>query len=97
MGLPELNKGLGYVLAMCKTQVIRPGAAGRLCSDQGCFLQLSRLRMLSKKNFCGAQGRCLQTWGSEVQSHNKYDIVLVTPCSELEVILGMSLPVPVTL
>lgn len=52
--------------------------------------------MLSKKNFCAARGRHLQAWGFEVQSYSKYDAVLVTPCSEQEVRLGMSLPVPAT-
>lgn len=30
--------------------------------------------MLSKKNFCAAQGRDLQAWGFEVQSYSKYDV-----------------------
>lgn len=93
MGLPRIKQG-SWLCA--EAQEICPGPADHVLRDEGCWLQLSRLRMLSKKNFCAAQGRDLQSWGFEGQSHSKYD-ALVTPCSEQEVRLGMSLPVPATL
>lgn len=54
---PELNSGFG-----CAQKLeISPGAADHVLRDEGCWLQLSRLKMLSKKNFCAAQGRDFQS------------------------------------
>lgn len=72
MGLPRI-KQRSWLHAKLQRSVLE------LLSDcfarhEGCWLQLGRLRMLSKKNFCAAQGRDLQAWGFEVQSYSKYDV-----------------------
>lgn len=94
MGLPRIKQE-SWLCAKLERSVLELLAVWVL-RDKGCLLQLGRLKMLSKKNFCAAQGRDLQTWGSEVQSHRKYDVVLVASRSEQEVRLRMSLPVPAT-
>lgn len=72
MGLLGIKQGawLCAKLQRCVLELL----ADCVLRDESCSLQLGRLRMLSKKNFCAARGRDIQVWKCEVQSHSKHDV-----------------------